>query len=64
MMVPLHHHAPPFSLMDFYNHRILKPDGDAIPFVKIVFALAARTPYLNVVHYGPMEDYGAIMYEI
>lgn len=53
-----------FTPMDPYELGILEPGDGAVPLIKIVFALAAKTPYLNVVRHGPTEGYNAITYEI
>jgi hypothetical protein len=53
-----------FTAMDSYSLGILEPGDGAVPLIKIVFALAAKTPYLNVVRHRPTKDYDAIMYEI
>jgi len=53
-----------FTAMDPYDLGILEPGDGAVPLIKIVFALAAKTPYLNVVRHGPTKDYSAITYEI
>ncbi len=53
-----------FTAMNAYKLGIIKPGDGAVPLIKIVFALAAKTPYLNVVRHGPTEDYNAITYEI
>jgi len=36
----------------------------AVPLIKIVFALAASTPSLNVVCHVPTNEYPAVIYEI
>ena len=46
-----------FTAMDPYKLGIIEPGDDAVPLVKIVFALAAKTPYLNVVRHGLTRDY-------
>jgi hypothetical protein len=53
-----------FDLMDPYALGILGEDCPAVPVIKIVFALAARTPSLHVVRRAPTKDYSAIVYEI
>ena len=53
-----------FTVMDPYKLGILEPGDDAVPLIKIVFALAAKTPYLNVVRHGPTQDYDAVVSEI
>ena len=53
-----------FTAMDPYKLGIIEPGDGAVPLIKIVFALAAKTPYLNVVRHGPTKDYNAITYEI
>ena len=53
-----------FEAMDVYKLKILKEGEIAIPLIKIVFALAARTPSLTVVRHSPSIDYNAVVYEI
>jgi hypothetical protein len=53
-----------FDAMDPYDIGILEEDTPVIPLIKIVFALAARTPSLNVVRHPPTEEYPAVIYEI
>jgi len=53
-----------FDAMDPYSLRILDANQPAVPLIKIVFALAAKKPRLDVVRYEPTEDYDAIVYEI
>ena len=50
--------------MNVYKLKILKEGDSAVPLVKIVFALAARTPCLTVVRHPPSADYNAVIYEI
>jgi hypothetical protein len=53
-----------FDAMDPYDLEILEVDASAIPLIRIVFALAARTPSLNIVHHSPTKGYPAVIYEI
>jgi len=53
-----------FAAMDVYKLRILKEGDAAVPVIKIVFALAARTPSLTVVKCPPSINYNAVVYEI
>jgi hypothetical protein len=50
--------------MDLYDLGVLEEVDPAVPLIKIVFALAAKTPSLNVVRRGPTKDYPAVVYEI
>lgn len=52
-----------FQKMDPVKLGILNP-GDAIPIIKIVFALASRTPSLHVKRHPPSTAYNAPVYEI
>lgn len=56
--------ASVFEAMDVYKLKILKEGDAAVPLIKIVFALAARTPCLTVVRRPPSVDYNAVVYEI
>jgi hypothetical protein len=53
-----------FAAMDVYKLNILKEGEAAVPLVKIVFALAARTPSLTVVRHPPSTEYNAVVYDI
>jgi hypothetical protein len=53
-----------FDAMDPYDLGILDDSDDAVPLIKIVFALAAKTPCLKVVRLPPTSEYDAIVYEI
>jgi hypothetical protein len=53
-----------FDAMDPYNLNILKAGDPAVPLIKIVFALAARAPSLNVVRHSPTKEYPAVIYEV
>jgi hypothetical protein len=53
-----------FDVMDPYDLGILDEGCAAVPLVKIVFALAARVPSLNVVRHNPTNSYNAVVYEI
>ena len=53
-----------FAAMDPYNLEVLEDGDPAVPLIKIVFALAARIPSLNVVRRAPTKDYPAVVYEI
>jgi len=53
-----------FDAMNPYYLGILEDGHPAVPLIKIVFALASKTPSLNVVRYDPSEDYNATVYEI
>lgn len=53
-----------FCAMDPYDLAILKQGENAVPLIKIVFALAAKSPSLNVIRYDPHSEYGAVVYEI
>lgn len=44
-----------FAIMDPYQIGILKEGKDPVPLIKIVFALASKTPLLKVVHFGPIQ---------
>ena len=64
---PLFSHVPkqgPFTAMDPYEPEILELGDAAIPLIKIIFALAAEKPYLDVVRRGQTKDYNAVTYEI
>jgi hypothetical protein len=50
--------------MDPYDLEILKEGDHAVPLIKIVFALAASDPSLNVVRHPPTKNYPAVVYEI
>ena len=53
-----------FSAMEPYDLGILEEGDPSVPLIKIVFALAARKPSLNVVRRAPTKEYGAMVYEI
>ena len=53
-----------FTAMDPYKLAILKEPDKPVPLIKIVFALAAKTPSLNVVRRPPSDVYDAVVYEI
>jgi hypothetical protein len=53
-----------FSAMDLYNIGILKDGDPAVPVIRIIFSLAARTPGLTVVRHPPSSTYDAITYDI
>jgi len=53
-----------FDVMDPYDLEILEAGDPAVPLIRIVFALAARTPSLNVVRHNPTKEYPAVIYEI
>lgn len=53
-----------FTDMDPYDIGMLGTGDCAVPLIKIVFALAAKKPYLNVVRHEATEDYNAITYDI
>jgi hypothetical protein len=53
-----------FDAMDPHELNILKKPTDAVPLIKIVFALAARKPYLSVVRRDRTTSYSAVIYEI
>ncbi len=55
-----------FSGMDPYELRILKPEDAPVPVIRFFFALAARTPCLNVTRHDPATDknYKAVTYDI
>ncbi len=57
-------HQKLFDAMDPYDLGILEAGADAVPLIKIVFALAARTPSLTVVRHSPTTNYPAVIYEI
>ena len=50
--------------MEPYDLGILEEGDPSVPLIKIVFALAARKPSLNVVWRAPTKEYGAVVYEI
>jgi hypothetical protein len=50
--------------MDVYKLNILKDGEDAVPLIKIVFALASRTSSLIVSRHPPSTKYNATVYEI
>jgi hypothetical protein len=50
--------------MDPYHLRILKAKEAAVPLIKIVFALAAKTSSFNVVRRPASAEYNAVVYEI
>ena len=47
-----------------WSLTILEEGDPSVPLIKIVFALAARKPSLNVVRRAPTKEYGAGVYEI
>jgi hypothetical protein len=53
-----------FAAMDPYDLEVLEEGDPAVPLIKIVFALAAKLPSLNVVRRAPTKDYPAVVYEI
>jgi hypothetical protein len=54
-----------FTAMDVYKLRILKEGDAAVPLIKIVFALAARTPSITVDRHPPSTTgYNAVVYDI
>jgi len=53
-----------FNNMDPYYLGILEEGDDAVPIIKIIFALASSTPGLHVKRHAPSADYGACVYEI
>jgi hypothetical protein len=53
-----------FDVMDPYDLKMIEVDAPAVPLIKIVFALAARTPSLNVVHHSPTKAPLALMANI
>ncbi|KAF8319201.1 hypothetical protein F5887DRAFT_378307 [Amanita rubescens] len=53
-----------FESMDPYECGILKEGDAAVPIVKIVFALAARSAGLHVTRHDPSEAYNAVVYDI
>jgi hypothetical protein len=53
-----------FDAMDVYELQILKKGDTAIPLIKVVFALAAKTPALKVVRHAASSEYNAIVYDI
>jgi hypothetical protein len=53
-----------FDRMDPFRLGILEDGDPAIPLIKIVFALAARTPLLSVKRCAPTKEYNAPVYEI
>jgi len=53
-----------FESMDPYDLGILKEGDDAVPIVKIFFALAAKIPGLHVKRHPALEAYNAVVYEI
>ncbi|KAF8223321.1 hypothetical protein L208DRAFT_1317347, partial [Tricholoma matsutake] len=53
-----------FDAMDPYDLEILATGDPAVPLIKIIFALASRTPSLNVVRHSPTREYPAVIYEI
>jgi len=53
-----------FAAMDPYELGVLEDGDPAVPLIKIVFALAAKTASLNVVRRAPTNDYPAVVYEI
>ena len=57
-------HAKLFVAMDPFDLAIIKKGEDAVPLIKIIFALGAKTPYLNVKRHHPTAEYGAVVYEI
>ena len=51
--------------MDPYNIRILEEGDDPVPIIKILFALAARTPRVGVTRREPDPSrYNTLVYEI
>lgn len=53
-----------FSAIEPHDLGILEEGNPSVLLIKIVFALAARKPSLNVVWHTPTKEYGAIVYEI
>ena len=53
-----------FDAMDPYDLGILGKRDAPVPLIKIIFALAAKTPCLNVICHLPTSEYDAIVYEI
>jgi len=53
-----------FAAMDVYKLGILKTGDAAVPLIKIVFALAAKTPSLQVVRHPASAEYNAVVYDI
>jgi hypothetical protein len=57
-------HRELFSHMDPYHLKILEETEAAVPVIKIVFALAAKRPSLDVVRRPASAEYNAVTYEI
>lgn len=53
-----------FDNMDCFEVGILKPGEQPIPVIRIILALAARTPKLIVTRHPPSADYNAVIYDI
>lgn len=53
-----------FQAMDVYKLGILENDSPAIPLIRIVFALAAKTSSLTVVRHPPSPQYNAVVYDV
>jgi hypothetical protein len=53
-----------FCTMNPYRVEILKEGEAAVPIIKIIFALAAKQPSLNVIRHPPSADYNAVVYDI
>jgi hypothetical protein len=53
-----------FAAMDPRDHEIIKEGDEAVPLIKVVFALAAQSHSLHVVRHEPSKEYNAPVYEI
>jgi hypothetical protein len=53
-----------FDSMNPYDLKILAPEDEPIPLIRIFFALAAKTPSLHVTRHPPSSTYGAVIYDI
>jgi hypothetical protein len=51
-----------FDIMDVYKLGILGENEKPVPLIKIVFALAARSPSLTVVRCPPATEYNAVVF--
>ncbi len=64
---PRYTHIPKpdlFKSMDPYDLGVLNKADAAVPIIRIIFALAAKTPSLHVTRHDPSSAYGAVVYDI
>ena len=53
-----------FNSMNPHDLKILDPEDEPIPIIRIIFALAAKTPSLRVTRHPPTSTYNAVIYDI